>query len=212
MKLISIVCTLLSLTFSTLKAQSFEETLKSSFAKFDTATSVRTRTEASSKLDTLELQNPDKWAGHFYSAYAHILLSFALTDKQQRDRYLDAADTSLLKADKLSPNNEEIFILRAYAAKARIPVNPQNRWKKYGDIYSELITKAKKLNPENPRIYFLEGMDPFWTPKIYGGGKDKARPFFQKAKELFAKEDKSDLLKPYWGEHANEKFLKQCDE
>ena len=208
---VTIVLAMLSLTYSATKAQSFENTLGSSFTKFDTATAIPAMKAAASQLDMIARKNPASWAGNFYSAYAHIKISYKLTDKDQRDQYLDAADTSITKADKLLPNSEEIFILRAYSSKARIAVDPKERWKKYGDIYSDFISKAKKINPENPRIYFMDGMEPFWKPKIWGGGKNKAKPYFQKAKELFDKEDKIDILRPYWGRQANEEFLTQCD-
>ena len=200
------------LTFSPVRAQPFKDMLTSSFTRFDSATEIPAMTAAASHLEMIAVKNPDKWASYFYSAYAHIKLSYKLGDKDRRDQYLDEADASLTKADKLSPNNEEIFILQAYSAKARIAASPKERWKKYGDIYSDLISKAKKIKAENPRIYFMEGMDPFWRPKIWGGGKNKAKPYFQKAKELFSKEDRSDILKPYWGQQANEEFLKQCDQ
>ena len=47
---------------------------------------------------------------------------------------------------------------------------------------------------------------------MYGGGKEKARPYFEKAKELFDKENKTSALKPIWGEKQNLDFLKQCNE
>ena len=194
------------------KAQSFENTLKSSFTKFDTTTAIPAMTAAAAQLDMIAQKNPANWASNFYSAYAHIKLSYKLTDINQRDQFLDAADASLAKADKLLPNSEEVFILRAYSCKARIAVDPRERWKKYGDMYADFISKAKKINPENPRIYFMEGMEPFWKPKIWGGGKNKAKPYFLKARELFDKEDRSDILRPYWGRQANEAFLNQCYE
>jgi hypothetical protein len=49
-----------------------------------------------------------------------------------------------------------------------------------------------------------------WFTKIWGGGKGKAKPYFEKAKALFSKESKSDIFKPYWGEAVNEEFLMQC--
>jgi hypothetical protein len=199
-------------TFGTASAQSFEESLSTSFAKFDTATVIATMMPTASQLDMITLKYPDQWQSQFYSAYAHIKLSYKLADKNQRDQYLDGADAAIGKAEKLSPNNQEIFILQAYAAKARMAVDPKDRWKKYGDAYDDAIVKARKINPENPRIYLLEGEGPFFKPKIWGGGKDKAKPYFQKAKALFAKEDKTNILKPFWGQQANEDFLQQCDE
>jgi hypothetical protein len=46
---------------------------------------------------------------------------------------------------------------------------------------------------------------------MYGGGKERAKPEFEKAKELFEKESKTSILKPYWGEKQNLDNLKQCE-
>jgi hypothetical protein len=209
---IATMLALLGLACSTICGQAFEESLKSAFAKFDGASSLQAMLAASSQIDIIALKNPNQWASNFYTAYAHIKISFALTDKNQRDQYLDAADKSLIKAEKLASKDQEVFILRAWYAKARIAVDPTERWKKFGDVYDDAIARAKHLSAENPRIYFLEGNGPFFKPKIWGGGKDKAKPYFLKARELFTREDKSDILKPFWGEKANEDFLKQCDQ
>jgi hypothetical protein len=211
MKQMILTVSLVGLALSICIAQSNDVALKRLFTSFDTANSVPAMTILLPRLDMYVQQDPTNWASYFYSAYARIRLSSKLTTKDARDQYLDAADASLLKAGQLSPNNEEIFILQAYSAKARIAADPGGRWKKYGDIYSGFIAKAKKINPENPRIYFLDGMEPFWKPKIWGGGKGKAKPYFEKARTLFSKESKADILKPYWGEEANEEFLRQCD-
>ena len=46
---------------------------------------------------------------------------------------------------------------------------------------------------------------------MFGGGQKKAKPYFEKAKALFSTEDKSPVLKPYWGEQQNTDYLKQCE-
>ena len=211
MKKLILTTSMVGLAISVCIAQGNKDALKYLFTAFDTTSSAPAMTTLLPRLDMYVQQNSTSWASYFYSAYARIKLSLKLTDKGVRDQYLDAADAMLTKAGQLSPNNEEIFILQAYSGKARIAADPGGRWKKYGDVYSGFITKAKKINPENPRIYFLEGMDPFWRPKIWGGGKSKAKPYFEKAGALFSKESKADILKPYWGEEANEEFLRQCD-
>jgi tetratricopeptide (TPR) repeat protein len=193
-------------------AQPFEESLRNAFARFDTALSRPSIVAGTADLDAIAVKYPDRWASHFYSAYARLKTSFGLTDKGQRDQLIDAAEAELDKADKLSPNNQEVFILRAWSAKARLAVDPQARWKKCNALYDEAIGKAKKIGAENPRIYFLDGQGYFYKPRLWGGGKDKARPFFQKAKQLFAKESKGDILRPFWGEKANEEFLAKCND
>ena len=203
---------LLCLTIGTIKSQTLDETLKKSLDKFDAAKTEQEMIGASSQFDMITNKWSDQWAADFYAAYSKITISLKLTDKAKRDQYLDAADILIDKANKLSANNQEIFILAAWSAKARIAVDGKDRWKKFGDVYDDYIAKAKKINSENPRIFFLEGQAPFYKPKMWGGGKEKAKPYFEKAKELFAKEGKSNLLKPYWGEKENDEYLKQCNE
>jgi hypothetical protein len=201
---------LLNPGISAVSAQTFEASLKQAVARFDTASSGPSMRAGISDLDAIAVKYPDKWASHFYAAYARIKSSFTLEEKGQRDALIDAAESALTRAEKLAPNKEEIFILQAWAAKARLAVDPPDRWRKCNALYDDAIGKAKKMNPENPRIYFLDGQGYFYRPKLWGGGKSKARPYFQTAKQLFAKEDKSDILKPSWGEKANEEFLEQC--
>jgi len=214
MKSITIAVSLALLNLGAIRssAQPFEESLKHAFTRFDTASSRSSMAVGAADLDALAVKYPDMWAGHFYSAYAQIKTSFSLTDKNLRDQLLDGAEAALNKAERLSPHNEEIFILRGWGAKARMAVDPQDRWKKCNALYDDAIGKAKKMNPENPRIYFLDGQGYFYKPRLWGGGKDKARVCFQKAKQLFAKEDKGNVLRPSWGQTANEEFLAKCND
>jgi hypothetical protein len=207
------ITTLLALLcIGTLRSQTLEESLKKTLDKLDAAKTEQELSAASSQFDMLTYKWGDQWAASFYAAYSKIKVSLQLSDKTRRDQYLDAANALLEKAGRLSPNNQEIYILCAWSAKARIAIDGKERWKKFGEVYDDYIAKARKINSENPRIFFLEGQGPFYKPKMWGGGKDKAKPYFEKAKELFAKEDKTSLLKPHWGEKENEEFLKQCNE
>jgi hypothetical protein len=207
-----VVLTLFCTTLSVLRAQTLEEALKNSLTKIEAAKTEQEITAASSQFDRIANKWSDQWVANYYAAYSKIIVSFKLTDKTKRDQNLDVANVYLEKAQKLSPDNQEIFILGAWSAKARISIDGADRWKKYGEVYDEYISKAKKINPENPRIYFLEGQGPFYKPKLYGGGKNKAKPYFEKAKKLFDKEDKSNVLVPSWGGNENEALLKQCEE
>ena len=141
MKQLILTVSMVGLALSICMAQANDVALKHLFTSFDTTSSAPDMTILLPRLDIYVQQNPANWASHFYSAYARIRLSLKLTTKDARDQCLDAADASLLKAGQLSPNNEEIFILQAYSAKARIAADPGGRWKKYGDIYSNFIAK-----------------------------------------------------------------------
>jgi hypothetical protein len=118
----------------------------------------------------------------------------------------------LNKADSMKPNNSEIYALKSQVAGARISVNPMTRGQKYGTESAVLREKAKELDPTNPRPHYLEGTALFYTPAMFGGGKDKAKPAFEKSLKLFETFKPSSSLMPSWGKRSAEYFLKKCDE
>ena len=66
-----------------------------------------------------------------------------------------------------------------------------------------------QLNPNNPRLYYLQGAGIFGTPEQFGGGKEKAKPVFEKAVALF-KSGNVKALYPRWGQKQAEDMLAQC--
>ena len=58
----------------------------------------------------------------------------------------------------------------------------------------------------------MKGAATFYTPKMFGGGGKKAKPFFEQAKPLFPTQDTSSVLIPTWGERQTDEFMKMCDE
>ncbi len=73
----------------------------------------------------------------------------------------------------------------------------------------KILKIAIKMNPDNPRIYYLQGESIFNTPPAFGGGKEKAKPLFEKALVLF-KTDKPKPLYPNWGMQRTEEQLAKC--
>jgi len=53
-------------------------------------------------------------------------------------------------------------------------------------------------------------MNTFYTPKMFGGGKDNALPLFTQAKEKFDKFVPKLDINPNWGKNQNEDMIKQC--
>lgn len=190
-------------------AQDFKEPLQKTYAEFDTTWNNQARkVELGNKIVLIAKKWNTEWLPAYYAAYSRTVLTYNETDNKKKDAYLNEADGFLDEAVALlGKDNDETHVLRAMIANARIGVDPQARWQKYGGIFDENLDKAKELNPDNPRIYTLRGISKFYTPKMFGGGKDAAMPFFEKAEGLYAKQTEGDITKPYWGHGTNKYFI-----
>lgn len=195
-----------------LKAQTMEESLNKAFLQMDSIKSLSDMMSVSAQFDMIASKWENEWSSNYYAAYAKVIASFIVQDSKKKDLFLDEADKYLEKIKRMDSQNEETYVLAALITSARIAVDGQNRGMQYSGILNQSLEKSEKINPDNPRIYYLKGSSLFYQPEMYGGGKEKAKPYFEKAKELFAKETKTSILKPHWGEKQNLDFLKQCDE
>jgi hypothetical protein len=216
MKKITPVITLAILGFFAIhaQAQTQEETLKKAFALFESGNGkdLGPMMAASSQFDLAANKWSNEYAANYYAAWSKAIISYNEPDKKRKDLLLDEGDKYLDKVKAIDDKRDETFILAALLANARLSVDGATRWKKYGDIFEKALEQAKAINADNPRIYYLKGISVFYTPAAFGGGKKKAKEYFEKAKPLFAKQDKASILKPYWGESKNEEYLKQCGE
>ena len=193
--------------------QDMNESLKKTFMAFDTTQDVSVKTAQANKLGLITKKWKEEWAPHYYMAYAKAQMSFMMpeNEKEKKDAMLDEAEAELGEAvTLLGKENDEIYVLKAMIAQARMAVDGRNRWQKYGKLFDDNLQLAKDINPEKPRIYYLKGTSKYFTPKIFGGGAKHALEYFEKAQPLFAKESEGDMRDPFWGRKANEFFIAQC--
>ncbi len=73
------------------------------------------------------------------------------------------------------------------------------RWQKYSALATNLLKKAKELNQANPRPDFLIGQSVLYTPESFGGGKDRAMPYFEDSKKKFDEFKPESSISPNWG-------------
>lgn len=82
------------------------------------------------------------------------------------------------------------------------------RGMKYSGLANDDLAVAIEIDKNNPRAWFLKAMNTYYTPAMFGGGKEKACPLFQKASGLFAGQNKE--AKIGWGAEINSQMLKSC--
>jgi len=96
------------------------------------------------------------------------------------------------------------------SATQQMLMDPQTRWATYGKTAGEALQKGMQADPNNPRLYYLQGMSLFGTPPQFGGGKDKAKPLFEKSLALYKAAHPAPLA-PTWGQKQTEDMLAQCN-
>ncbi|WP_266368462.1 hypothetical protein [Tellurirhabdus rosea] len=151
-----------------------------------------------------------EWLPRYYAGLLYVYAGFMGKDAAEKDRYLDQADRFLKEAEGISPKNDELSVLKAYIAQARMVVDPMNRWQTYGPAFEEAIGEAKALNPANPRPYVLHGSSLYHTPEQFGGGLSAACPLLTQASEKFATFKPASELHPNWGQKNIEPLLGKC--
>ncbi len=115
------------------------------------------------------------------------------------DPIADKAEKLLNKAEELSKDNSEIFIVKKMIATLRLIGDAMNRYMVYGPEAAAALKKAKELNPENPRIYLMEAQDKVHTPEQFGGSKAEAKVLFETAVKKYEAFKPESSIHPSWG-------------
>ncbi|HYM94626.1 MAG TPA: hypothetical protein VET23_10835 [Chitinophagaceae bacterium] len=185
--------------------------MKQNLALFDSAKTVEDFTKIANTFERIGDAEKTQWLPYYYAGLALSTAGWmpAVTDKD-----VNAARINALcdKAESVVTNDvdkAEILTIRNMSATQQMMVDPQTRWMSYGQTAGQALEKGLKLDPNNPRLYYLQGMSLFNTPVQFGGGKDKAKPVFEKALELY-KQQKPQQLYPDWGQKQTEDMIKQC--
>lgn len=205
----SILFSMMMLAGLVTSAQSdkYVEAMKKNLNLFDSAKTSADYQALANTFERIGEAEKTQWLPYYYAG-----LALATSGWNDPNVDKDANSTrinSLCDKAAALDNNSEIYALRNMSATQQMMVDPQTRWQTYGTQAAKDIEEGLKMNPENPRLYYLRGESIFNTPPAFGGGKDKAKPVFEKALALF-KTDKPKPLYPSWGMERTEEQLAKC--
>ncbi len=153
------------------------------------------------------------WQPYYYAAFSIIKKGRTLMQQNQLSQLDDVAKEAqnyIDKAEALSPNNAEIFILKKMNHGLKMIVNPMERWQTEGQAAQVALNEAQKLDPENPRITILEAEDLYFTPEQFGGNKQKGIELFKKALEQFKTYKIKTSIDPNWGQGEANYMISQA--
>ncbi len=154
------------------------------------------------KLERAATVAPADWLPRYYQAYALLISAFtSKEDGDAKDALLDRAEVALAQARQLKGDESELLALQAYVYQARLGISPMLRSMKYSRMVSETVTLAKKADATNPRPYLIGANNVYYTPSMFGGGAEAAKPLFEEAKAKYAAFRPAGPLAPNWGQN-----------
>ncbi|MFL5739333.1 MAG: hypothetical protein ACJ75B_03880 [Flavisolibacter sp.] len=183
----------------------------------DTTRDVQSLKDLSASFERIADAEKTQWLPYYYAALTQVNAGYMIyvanqgnaDALSQLDAIADRAEQLLSKAEAMTKDNSEIYVVKKMIATLRMMVSPQTRYMQYGPQAQQALETAKKLNPENPRVYYLEGLDKFQTPEQYGGSKTEAKKLFEEALQKFDAAKPATSIDPAWGRGATQYFLSQ---
>lgn len=207
--LVVIILAAFAVQTSFAQSEKYTSAMKKNIAMLDSMPAKNNALEIANNFSRIGDAEKDKWLPYYYAAYASVMNALLEKDVDKKDGLADQASQYLKKAtDLLQKDNSEIEVIRSMIATAHMTVDPQSRYMTYGQEASEALKKSEALDSTNPRPVLFEAQSVFYTPETFGGGKDAAKPLFEKAAKLFATFKPASDIAPDWGRGTLQYFMK----
>jgi hypothetical protein len=189
------------------QSEKYAATMQKTITQLDSAKSISDLQNVSGVFERIGDAEKTQWLPYYYAALAQTWIGWR-PDVKDKDANAERIKALLTKAQVIE-NNSELLAVENMMATQQMLMDPQTRWQTYGQQAGAAIQKGLKLDPSNPRLYYLQGMSLFGTPPQFGGGKDKAKPLFEKSVALY-KSAQPKPLYPTWGQKEAEAKLAEC--
>ena len=207
---------LMALTAVFAQSEKYTKTMEAKVQAFDTTRNADALKDLGNAFERIAEAEKTQWHPYYYAALAHVNAGyFSMGGQmggggaQKVDPIADKAEQLISKAEALSKDNSEIFVVKKMIATLRMMGDPMTRYMQYGPQAQQALETAKKLNPENPRVYLLEGQDKFYTPEQFGGSKSEAKNLLEQALKKYEAFKPASTIDPTWGQRTTQYFLSQ---
>jgi hypothetical protein len=189
------------------QSEKYTESMQKNIALLDSAKSTDELLGLAGTFARIGDAEKTQWLPYYYAALAQTWIGWnpATKDKDANSQQINAY---LAKAEAIE-KNAETYAVENMSATQQMLVDPQSRYMTNGKDAATALQKGLAADPNNPRLYYLQGMSLFGTPPQFGGGKEKAKPLFEKSVALF-KTAQPKPLYPTWGKLQAETMLAQC--
>jgi tetratricopeptide (TPR) repeat protein len=141
------------------------------------------------------------WLVHYYIGFVDMRIFHYYFSQEKKDEAKEFADDGIAhleKAVELKNDFAEAYALLSAMYGNKIALNPMLGMT-LGQKSGSMIQRAFEIDPENPRVSFIAGQSAYYTPKMFGGGKEKALQYIQKAVSFFQTFQPERSIDPDWG-------------
>ena len=152
-------------------------------------------------FERIQPDSSHSWLIHYYLGLAdYRIVSFYFSQQQldQAKKYIEDGIQHLESAIRLRADFAEAYSLLSSLYGNKIATDPMLGMT-LGPKSGTVLAKALKLAPQNPRTQLISGWSAYFTPKMWGGGKDKAKKYFQQAIVYYDSFKVDSSVLPDWG-------------
>jgi len=160
-------------------------------------------------MERIAYSEKEEWVPAYYAAYYNVAAFWRAGQDNVCTTCLEKMDEMLAIAEAVD-NNDEVVTMRAYYYQTQLAVSPM-KGPILGPKTTTLLYKAIEMNDKNPRAQLLLAQNLYYTPEMFGGGMEKAKPHLDQAVSLFAVENSTEGLTPSWGKNDLARFLKESE-
>lgn len=187
----------------------YQQAMGKAMTEFGQAKTAEGFKSASNSFARIAENNQGQYLPDYYAALTLITQTFYMKDAAERDAIADKALKHIEAAEKLSPENDELEVLRGFALTAKMVVDPASRGQKYSPMIAMHYGKAMQMDPENPRAAAMMARNELGMAQFFGSEPTKACALAQKSIGLFEKE-KVEGFSPSWGKDTALEVAAAC--
>ena len=165
-------------------------------------------TEALAIFERVASVEKGEWIPDYYVSLICTIDIFNKSKNKQAQLLLEKAKSALKNAMHKSPDNAELYSLKAFILTAEITMDPMMNGQRLSSQVIENYQKALQIDADNPRALYLLADYQIHMAQMFGGDTSKYYAQLEKAIEKFNTFKKPAAFYPDWGRERAEELLR----
>ncbi len=192
-------------------ANNYEKAMTEAIQELYACSNLQDYRKASAKFERIGAAEDKEWLPFYYAGLSYIWASHTTQVLKEMNELLDKAQLFVDKAEKLSPNNDEIITLQGYIYMMKVSADPATMGPQLIGVAIQTFGKAVGINENNPRALMMMGRMQMGTDQFFGNDTSASCAMISKAVQMFDNQKSESPLAPMWGKEVAQGFLSECN-